>query len=127
MTKHQQDAHDTIKMDLESLENRVMLSTVEIFAAGSMGDENIEVTVGDQTVATFTDLGSGADAGQFKSLKFQPNQSIAGQDLRIKFVNDLYDPANGIDRNVRVDKIVIDGVTVEAESSAVFSDGTWKS
>ena len=52
---------------------------------------------------------------------------MTADDIRIEFVNDLFDPDNGIDRNVRIDAIAIDGVRFETESSDVFSTGTWLS
>ncbi|MFY0615141.1 MAG: hypothetical protein JXQ99_26665, partial [Hyphomicrobiaceae bacterium] len=56
---------------------------------------------------------------------YQADQEITADQVRIAFTNDLYDPANGIDRNLIVDKIVIDGQTFETEDPSVFSTGTW--
>ena len=72
-------------------------------------------------------MGNQADSGQFVTLSFDTANTISADDIRIQFANDLYDPANNIDRNVRIDAIVIDGVRFETESSSVFSTGTWQS
>lgn len=111
---------------LEELEVRMMLSAVEIIAAGSTNAEIIELKIAGQNVASFSDLGTGAYRGEFRSLKFETDSPVSADDVRIEFVNDLYEPENGIDRNVRIDAIVIDGVRFESESSSVFSTGTWK-
>ena len=50
---------------------------------------------------------------------------LFARDLRIEFVNDLYDPANGIDRDLTVDKIHIDDRIFETEDRAVSSFGVW--
>ena len=110
----------------ETLQPRVMLSTVQVFAAGTTGVESIDLQIDNSTVATYTGLGNGASAGNFTTFSYATNDTIIANQVRIAFTNDLYDPGNGIDRNVRIDKIVIDGVTFETEGSDVFSTGTWK-
>ena len=68
-------------------------------------------------------------AGEFVKLSFFYNtdQDVDPGQIRIAFTNDVYDEAAGIDRNVRIDRIVVDGETIETESAEVFSTGTWKS
>ena len=44
---------------------------------------------------------------------------------RIVFLNDEYDPANGVDRNLLVDFIEVDDVRYETEAPTTFSTGTW--
>lgn len=95
---------------------------IELFAAGSTGDEQIQVLIGGQVVDTFTLRGTDADARQFS--RFTVNRdNVNPGDIRVNFVNDLFDPANGIDRNVRLDRIVVDGVTLQTEDPSVFSSG----
>ena len=103
----------------------VTLATVRVFAAGTTGDERIELQIGGDTVATYNDLGSGADSGSFRTRTFTTGDNVTADQVRIEFVNDLYDPANGIDRNVRIDAIEIDGVRYETESPDVFSNATY--
>lgn len=95
---------------------------IDIFAAGSTGDEQIQVLLSGQVVDTFTLQGTDADAGQFSRYTVNRDNVNPG-DIRINFINDVYDPANGVDRNLRLDRIVVDGVTLQAEDPSVFVDG----
>ena len=103
----------------------VTLATVQIFAAGTTGEEEIQLSIAGEVVATFDDLGSGADAGNLRTLTFNTDQNVTPGQVRIEFVNDLFDSANGIDRNVLIDAIAIDGVRFETESPDVFSTATY--
>lgn len=107
---------------VESLEERKMLSTVEIFAAGTTGDEIIDLRIDGARVQSF-DLAGGDD--NLQSYTYTSSSKITADQVRIEFVNDLWDPVRGIDRNVRVDAIVVDGIRYETESPIVFSTGTW--
>ena len=102
-----------------------MLSTVEIIAAGTTNQEIIELQIGGQTVASYSQLGTGANDNQFQTRSFTTAARVTADDVRIQFSNDLLDPVSGIDRNVRIDAIVIDGVRFETEDSSVFSTGTF--
>ena len=113
-------------INLESLEDRLMLSTVDVFAAGVTNEETIELQIDGQTVQVWENIGGDAYAGEFEKFTFQASENVDPSQIRVAFVNDLYDPAAGIDRNVRIDKIVVNGQTTETESSSVFSTGTWK-
>ena len=115
-----------LQFECESLEDRLMLSAVEIYAAGTTNQETIELQIDGQTVATYEYLGGDADAGEFVKLTYQSETPIDSGQIRIAFTNDVFDPDNGIDRNVRIDKIVVNGETIETESADVFSTGTWK-
>ena len=119
------DTRNSISLDCESLEPRMMLSSVQVIAAGTTGAEQIELEVNGAVVQTWNNLGSGAYGGEFTTLSFQTSGTTAADDVRINFVNDLYDEANSIDRNVRIDAIIIDGQRFETESPDVYSTGTW--
>ena len=104
------NTHDTaLQLECETLEPRMMLSSVQIFAAGTTGDETIELSVDGEFVASYSNLGDGAFAEQYQTLTYNTPENITAGDVRINFVNDLLDTQNGIDRNVRIDAIVIDG------------------
>ena len=113
------DKHDDL--NVESLEDRMMLSSVQIFASGDTGVESFDVLVNGEAQATFTLYGT-----EQQVFSFDTSSQISGDDLQIEFTNDVFDPANGIDRNLNIDKVVIDGVTYETENAATFSTGTWK-
>jgi hypothetical protein len=103
----------------------MMLSTVQIFAAGTTGAESIDLQIDNSSVTSFTGLGDGASQGNFISFEYSTDEDLTADQVRIAFANDLYEPENGIDRNVRIDRIVIDDVAFESEDPAVFSTGTW--
>ena len=115
-----------LSLECEALEERQMLSSVDVFAAGFMNDETIELQIDGQVVQTWTDIGGDAENGVFQKYSYNTTDSIDPSQIRIAFTNDNYDPENGIDRNVRIDKIVVNGETIETESADVFSTGTWK-
>jgi len=104
---------------LESLEDRMMLSSVQIFAAGDLGGEQFALQIDGQTVEQFT------VSQELSTFDFQTDQPVSADQIRIEFLNDQFDPENGIDSNLRVEAIQIDGVRFETDSPSVFSTGTF--
>ncbi|MEM6473284.1 MAG: PQQ-dependent sugar dehydrogenase, partial [Planctomycetota bacterium] len=112
-------------LDREKLEGLDIVLSIEVYAAGDVGDEILSLQVGDQIVGRWTVSGTDASNGNFE--RYDVNvDNVSVDDVRINFENDFWDPANDFDRNLRVDRIVIDGVTYQSENSAVFSTGTWR-
>ena len=111
-------------LSLEQLEDRMMLSSVQIFAAGTQGGEQFALQVDGFTVETFT-AGAGAESGNFQSFTFETDRTVRANNLRIAFLNDSVDPVTGADSNLRIDAIVVDGVRTETESQSVSSTGTF--
>lgn len=99
--------------------------TVVIRAAGTTGQESIDLQIAGLTVATYSDLGDGADTRAFREFVYQASGPVDPGDVRLVFTNDLFDDATGVDRNVLVDHIRLDGETFETEAADVFSTGTW--
>ncbi len=118
---------DRLHLECEALEQRQMLSTVDVFAAGVTNEETIELQIDGATVQTWENVGGDAFAGDFVRFSYTTDQDVEPGQIRIAFTNDVYDEAAGIDRNVRIDRIVVDGETIETASAEVFSTGTWKS
>ncbi|MFK7769886.1 MAG: carbohydrate-binding domain-containing protein [Mariniblastus sp.] len=110
-------------LGLETLEPRMMLSTVQIFAAGGSGQESITLYQGDSQLATFENVGGDASAREYVELTYFTAESFEAGDLSVRFTNDLYDPATGLDRNVFIDRIIVDGVVHETEGPSVYSNG----
>ncbi|KAA1260984.1 Soluble aldose sugar dehydrogenase YliI precursor [Rubripirellula obstinata] len=108
----------------DRLQNFAGQLAIEIFAAGSTGNELMELEVNGQIVDTWFVLGTDAENDQFYPYVVDID-GVDVDDIRINFVNDLYDPANGIDRNLRVDRIVVDGTTFQTEAPSVFGTGIW--
>ncbi|MDB2686497.1 hypothetical protein N9Y42_04740 [Mariniblastus sp.] len=107
---------------VEPLEDRLMLSTVSVFASGTTGDEIVNVQIdGLGTLATIDSLSTDA----VQEFQYFVDEPVTADDIRIEFVNDFNDPNTGIDRNVLVDRIEVDGIIYQTENAAVFSTGTW--
>ncbi len=111
---------------LEQLEDRIMLSTVEIFAAGSTGQENLELFINEQFTTTFSNVGGDVEQREFVRLTFETAEQLTPGDIGIGFANDAFDPSIGLDRNLVVDRIVVDGVTVQTEDPSTFSTGIYR-
>ena len=112
-------------LQLETLEDRMMLSTVQIIAAGVEGAERMQLRINDTPTQTWT-VNDGAYSGQFETFTYNTSATVTADQVRLQLINAQYDPANNIDYNIRVDAIVIDGVRFETEAPSVFSTATWK-
>ena len=111
---------------LEQLEDRLMLSTVEVFAAGATGDENLDIFINGQYETTFFDVGGDVDQRDFVRFVYETDQDLTPGDVGVAFGNDAFDAATGLDRNLLVDRIVVDGVTVQTEDPSTFSTGIYR-
>ena len=118
--------HHNDSLILETLEKRLLLSTVQIFAAGAEGDELMRLQIDGNIVQSWT-VSAGADTGQFQTYTYTTPDTITADQVRVEFANDLFDPANGINRDLRVDAIEIDGQRFETEGPDVFSTATYDS
>lgn len=101
----------------EELETRQMLSTVSFTATGETGEENLVVTVGEQTIIDQVV----STQGEFFEVELAEGNSI--EDLRIRFTNDLFEP--GRDRNLTINRLNVDGREFDFSSEDVFSTGSW--
>ncbi|MGB7325280.1 MAG: carbohydrate-binding domain-containing protein [Rubripirellula sp.] len=102
-------------------ENYVAVMPITIRAQGSTGEENMSLQIDGTTVATFESIGT-----QLQDFTYQTTANARSSQIRVVFTNDLFDEVTGADRNLRVDSVTIEGVTLQTESSNVFSTGTWK-
>ena len=125
-SKTTDDRNQPASLALESLENRMMLSSVQIFAAGTTGTESLDLRINDVVVSTFENVGGDASNRQFQQLTFDTPQNITAGEARLEFTNDLFRPEDGFDRNIVIDRIVVDGVTFETESPSTFSTGVFR-
>lgn len=115
-----QQTSNQLTLHAEVLEDRTMLSTVSIHAFGETGQEPIEVSVAGQTVLTQDNVST-----QGEVITFDIDENFELGDLRIGFTNDLFDPANGIDRNLVIQKVIVEGYEFFADDASVFSTGTY--
>ena len=117
-----QNAERPPRFAFEQLEPRHLLA-VDIFAAGATGEETMAVEVDGQTVQTWTNIGGDYDGGEFQQFTYDED-GITVDRIRVTFVNNGL-TSGGADKNLRVDRIVVDGATFQAEAAGVFSTGTW--
>ena len=68
--------HNRLSMELLTLEDRVMLSTVQIFAAGSENTETMVLEIDGTAVQTFENIGGDASVGTFQSYEWSTPDTI---------------------------------------------------
>ncbi len=96
-------------------------TVIEVAARGDEGGEAFDVLVDDVVI------GSGVASTVNQTFAFAATGAVAASQIKIRFNNDLYDPAAGVDRNLKVDFITVGGKTFQTEAHDVYSTGTWKS
>lgn len=97
-------------------------SIVHIYAAGNNGDELMDLRVDGKTVGTWT-VGGDINAPRYQEFTYRHPGKLSASQVRIRFLNDIWAPP--VDRNLRVDRIVIDGVTYQTEAPGVRSKGSY--
>ncbi len=109
------------------LEPRMMLAgdmAIAIHAAGSTGEEQMQLQIDGVTVQTWDNLGGDAANNVFQTYNYTHSSAVDPGSVRIVFTNDLY--IEGVkDRNIRVDFMTIDSSVYEAEDDSVFVSGSW--
>jgi hypothetical protein len=105
-------------------------SKIEIYAAG-IAARNIYPTmalrVNNHTVARFTDIKGNPDTRNFIKFEYTDPAKLQHNQIRVAFTNDYFNWFRRQDRNLRVDKIVLDGIIYESEAPGTYSTGTWAS
>ncbi len=86
-------------------------TTIDVYLAGSSGEETAELLIDDQVEATFTGVGTGYNTGQFIQFTYQHSTALTANQIKIRLVNGGLASDGTTDMNLRVDKIVLDGVT----------------
>ena len=104
-------------LSVETLEDRMMLSTVDVIAAGDTGQEQFRVLLDG------FELGRSNVTQQLQTYTFELSTNFTADPIRVEFLNDSF--SENLDRNLRVDAIVVDGTRFETEAASVFSTGTW--
>ncbi len=97
---------------------------IVIRAAGTTGDETMQLLIDGVAVQTWVNIGGDAYGGVFQTYTYQNAGPISADRVSAAFTNDLSRP-DGYDRNLRVDNISIDGVVFETEAPNVYSTGTY--
>lgn len=92
---------------------------VTVTASGSTGAESMLLLIDDQAVQRW-DVGT-----EQADYTYETSASLTGSSVKVRFTNDLYQPELGIDRNLNIDKITVDGVEFQSEDQRTYSTGTW--
>jgi glucose/arabinose dehydrogenase len=100
-------------------------SLISISAAGSTGQEAMQLLIDGNVVQTWNNVGGNPNTRDFQTFTYQASSQVDPSRIRIAFTNDLFDPGNGIDRNLVVDRITVGNTVLETEAPTVFSTGAW--
>ncbi|MFK8110793.1 MAG: DUF4347 domain-containing protein [Rubripirellula sp.] len=97
---------------------------ITIRAAGSTGQESMSLQIDGVSVQSWDNIGGDFANRQFETFTYSGGAGVTGDQVRVVFTNDLYNPPT-VDRNLRIDSVEINGVTIQTEDAGVFSTGTW--
>ncbi|WP_431192304.1 DUF4347 domain-containing protein [Rhodopirellula bahusiensis] len=111
---------------VDRLQHIEMVLPISVRAAGTTGSEQMQLEVNGEVVQTWNDIGGNVSTRQFQTFTYNGAADATADDVRVVFTNDLYQPEQGIDRNLVVDSITVNGVTVESENANTFGTGTWR-
>ena len=123
-----QDADWDLEFNVGRIESALVFDTssryhhtldITVNAWGRTGQESFDLVVDNQVVQNWN------VQQQWQQYTYQTDAAIDPSRVEIRFTNDLYQPEIGVDRNLHVDNIVIDGTKYETESSSTLSTGTW--
>ena len=92
---------------------------VVINASGMSGEEQFQLRVDGQVVGTFQ------ATTQEQAFTYQTDETLTGDRVRVQFLNDLFLPNQGVDRNLLISSAEISGQTILPDDEDVFSSGTW--
>ncbi|MBB3208041.1 glucose/arabinose dehydrogenase [Rhodopirellula rubra] len=98
---------------------------ITVFAAGATGEEQMQLEIDGTIVQTWNNVAGDADGGVFQEFTYNGAPDATADQVRVLFSNDAYEPALNLDRNLRVDRVVVNGNTVQSEDPLVFGTGTW--
>jgi mannan endo-1,4-beta-mannosidase len=100
-------------------------SVIVVRAAGRAGHELMELQIDGQAVAVFQMGESPSVWGdpRFEEYRYVHPAAVDSGRIRVAFVNNQY--LDGIDLNIRVDWVEVDGRRLEVEDSTAHSTGTW--
>ena len=102
-------------------------STIVVYAVGSAGTENLELQIDGTSVATSRVTSQGnvwASNTPTTAAVFTLPEPVEHHRLRVAFTNN--GTFDGVDRNVLIDRVDIDGTVYETNEPSVESLGTWR-
>ena len=99
-------------------------TVVSVIAAGTNGDERMELWAKVDTGPTFTTekVAEWTVTRQLATYTWNPPTIVTAADVQVRFTNDSEAPP----RDLRVDALVLDGQRYETEDPSVFSTGSYR-
>ncbi len=97
------DIQTSLAFDTQSLSTYQYTLDITIYAAGDTNDEQMQLLVDGVVVSTWDRVGGDAQSGNFVAYNFALADGITADRIRVAFTNDLYQPDQGYDRNLRID------------------------
>lgn len=97
-------------------------SIIKIFAEGTQAFgtyPTMKLLVDNKIMQTFDEVGA------YHIYSYIHPAKITADQIAVAFTNDFYFPIFRIDRNLRIDKIMLDDESYETESPDVLSKGSW--
>lgn len=98
-------------------------TTIVIYAMGDEGGgeyPDLQLVINDEPVAQATTT----DSIRRYIINYPGNITI--EQIKINYPNDYWEPISGDDRNLRIDKIIINDQTYETEEQTTYSVGSWR-
>ena len=96
-------------------------SNITIYAAGVANTEAMELRVDGQAVQSWTNVGGAARSREFVAYSYQASETVTASQLQVAFTND------GSGKDLRVDRIEVDGTVYQTEAPTTYSLGTYTS
>jgi len=100
-------------------------SSITIAAAGQTGQEQMQLLVDNQIVATWSGIGGNAAQDQYQSFTYNASRTVTADQIRVAFTNDFF--SVNTDRNLYVNSVTIDGQVYRTDAPTVLSTATWSS
>jgi len=101
-------------------------TTIDVYAAGTkvLGVyPTMVLRIGNRVVARWANVRGNANKAQYQKFTYtRPSLLPPNPKIRVEFTNDRYIPGLG-DRNLRVDKIVVNGSEYQSESPTTYGQG----
>lgn len=100
-------------------------SNVKIYAAGKPAGgiyPTMQLLVNGGVVQTYADVRGNYDGAQYVEYSYASPTTLSLQSLRVQYSNDA--TVGTEDRNLRVDRVVLDGVTQQIEAPSVYTTYT---
>jgi len=103
-------------------------STLQVYAAGTVANgqyPSLQVKRDNQILAEFSNIQGQPQDRNFQTFQFSSPTRLNIRDLTFWYSND--GSSANEDRNLMIDKVILDGVSYESEAGSTYSQGSWDS